>query len=239
MKSLISFTTLLMLLFGTQVQAVPCAQTDTGVFKEGSLDSSTLVEAWSDCEDGTTNNDPFPSAYIGFPDPDIIGSPDMIFDALEKINYGGADELLVDIDLEITPTGAATQGSWSFTNVAEYDQYVIVLKDGGTYPDGVKWAAYLLDSELFDATTGSTWAGDWIYGYNIIPGKPIQGTGPPPIKGPPTMGDLKDLSHLSVYGKLVRDRPPGEGEEVPAPGVLVLFGTGLVLMRMRRRKMPR
>ena len=213
-------SSLMLLLLGTQAQAVPCSDTSTGVFL-----SSTTTAAGSACEDGSGSNDPFPSDYIGF--------PDMNYDALQKINYtdggGQASETQIDINLVITPTGAATNGTWSFTNVAEYSEYVIVLKDGGTYPDGVNWAAYLLDTSLFDATDGSTWAGDWIYGYNKIPS-----SGPPPKTY--TKGGLKNLSHFSVYGRLAPpERPPSEGE-IPAPGVLVLFGTGLALLSMRRKR---
>jgi len=215
---------LTLVLIGVQAQAVPCSDTDTGIFLLGTAPPSppTVETASFDCEDGSGSNDPFPSDYVGF--------PDMSFDALQKISWEKSkdepfDPFLetsteVDIGLVVTPgPGQSTSGTWSFINSALYDTYVIVLKDGGAGSGDpqVKWSAYLLDSTLdaFSATTGSTWAGDWIYGYGLN-------------------GKLKELSHLSVYGK-APDRPPGEGE-VPAPGVLALFGLGLALLGARRRK---
>jgi hypothetical protein len=221
MKYHVSFSALLLIFFGAQAQAVPCAQTDTGVFLTGGS-----TQAWSDCEDGSGANDPFPSPYIGF--------PDMTYDALQKINYGNGGQdsptTEVDINLVITPTGAATNGTWEFTPVAAYNQYVIVLKDGGAYTGpnwdvGVKWAAYLLDSSLFD---DATWRGDWIFGYD---NSQIPQTKPKEYE----QGNLKNLSHLSVYGKFVEDGGEGPPEEIPVPGTFFLLGLGLLGLRFRSK----
>ena len=219
-KVILSF---MLAMMGASVQAVPCADTSTGVFLSG-----TTTAAYSSCMDGSTQNDPYPSDLV-------IDSMDYL--ALSKFDWGETKYLengdvdtdnstvntlseIVDIDFVVTPGGAdgtitdnaAPSGTWAFTNVAAYDSYVIVLKDGGAGTDQnalVKWSAYLLDSTLFSSTTGSTWSGDWIYGA-----------------GPNEK--LKNISHISVYGKL--------GANVPEPGIVALLAIGLLGMVAARRK---
>ena len=185
-------------MIGAQAQAVPCSDATSGVF----LADGT--QAWSSCTDGAVVNDPFPSS---------LTLDSMTFDALQKTSWeetGLLTETLVDISLTVTPSLQATSGTWSFTNLAAYDSYVIVLKDGATAPDGVNWSAYLLDSSLFNSTAGSTWSGDWTYGIGLTSIAPAE------------------LSHLSVYGKL---------SSVPEPGMVALLAIGLLGMVAARRRM--
>jgi hypothetical protein len=186
----------------SQAWAVPCSDTNSGVF----LDAAHTQSASADCVDSTANNDPFPSVLNAF---------GMTYDALSKQNTdsGNGDTAfteIVDIDLVVTPLNNAPSGTWSFTNVAQYSEYVIVLKDGEAIKDtDIKWSAYLLDSNLFGAND-TTWSGTWVFGGD-------------PLKG---------LSHLSVYGKLA--------ENVPTPAILGVMGIGLMGMvfstGLRRRK---
>lgn len=213
-------------IIGTQAQAVPCIDTTSGVFTLGTTTATGENDATNSvsiantamtvgCEDHT-GNDPWGAGELVF--------DGMTFDALSKFDWGENKDTgityntlteAVDIDLTVTAGGvpgvvgetdtAAPYGTWSFTNVAAYDSYIIVLKDG-VLVDGIKWSAYLLDSSLFDPT-GSTWAGDWIFG-----GEP-----------------LKDISHLSVYGKYTGS--------VPEPGMVGLLAIGLLGVIVARRRM--
>ncbi len=214
MKSLAAITSVVMLmLMGARVQAVPCSDTSTGVF----LDSGLTMQAWVNpdgCEDGAGSNDPFPGS---------LTFDGMTYDALQKINYangGGQEtpETQVNINLQVTPENAGPMGTWSFTNIAAYTDYIIVLKNGPTF-DGTQWGAYLLDSSKFDSTDGSTWSGWWRYGCGD--------------KSCRQQGQLKNLSHLTVYGKFNDGGGPPQG--VPAPGTLLLLGAGLLGLRIRRR----
>ena len=191
----------------SQAWAVPCSDSDTGVF----LNDGT--QAWASCEDGGATNDPFPGDLI-------FGG--MTFEALSKQNTDSEKiptpdvefTEIVDINLVVSPLNNAPNGTWAFDDIGGYLSYIIVLKGGGTAPDGDKWAAYLLDNDLFAAS--STWSGTWIYGQNA------------------NNENLAGLSHLSVYGKVDPDF------DVPAPAILGIMGIGLIGMvfssGLRRRK---
>ena len=96
-----------------------------------------------------------------------------------------------------------TSGTFSFDSTLwdSYSDIIVILKDGGTGPDnqGPSWSAYLL--------TQDTYEGFWVYGSG-------------------SNGNLKQLSHLAVYGS-----------PVPVPAALWLFGSGLIaLVGFVRRK---
>lgn len=145
-----------------QVWAVPCGDTTAGVF------TTSSAVAYTACQDAS-GNDPYPGALSAFGE---------TWDALSKDD--GVLEEQVDIDLVLTGLGG-TSGSWSFTNLASYNTYVVVLKAGNAY------SAYLLNSALFPAATGATWAGLW------------------------DVGATPALSHLSVYGRLADVQIPAPG----------------------------
>ena len=212
MKNTIKILLSLMLAtVASQAQAVPCADTASGVFTLGTTTSTGVNSATNSvsttCMDGAVGDNGNTEWNSG-----SLTMDSMTYDALQKTewNSGGGGvttEFKVDIGLTVTPTDTqATFGTWSFTNVAAYDSYVIVLKDGGTAPDGVKWSSYLLDSSLF---AGSTWTGDWVYGLglNLNPA---------------------ELSYLAVYGKL---------SSVPEPGMVGLLAIGVLGMLVARRRM--
>jgi hypothetical protein len=80
------------------------------------------------------------------------------------------------------------------------NEIVVVLK-GGKTADGTKWSAYQLNQDVIE--------GFWIFGHG-------------------NKGQLKDLSHLTIYGS---------GNAVPVPAALWLFGSGLLaLIAVSRRK---
>jgi hypothetical protein len=189
----------LALLGSTQAWAVPCLYDGSGVF----LADGT--QAWTSCADGT-GNDPYPTSLL---------FDGMIFDALSKQNTPGDSanpsgyEEVVDIDLLVGPLAGAPRGTWSFTNLAAYDEYLVVLKGGNLKLDpDIRWSAYLLDTSLFDPSAGSTWSGNWVFHD----------------------GSKKRLSHFTVYGK------PGDGFNVPEPGPLALLAIGLLSVGLRQLK---
>ena len=186
------FISVLALLGFNNAWAVPCGDTGSGVF----LDASFSTTAYILCEDGSGNNSPYPNSL------DVFG---MTYDALSKQETPGSFGQLVDIDLMVTPTSGTISGEWSFTNVAAYDEYVVVLKDGGVndaFGNSIKWSSYLLDSTLFGGN-GSTWSGYWVYGGE------------------------KALSNFVVYGK--------PASTVPEPAILGLIGFGMFGLAFARR----
>jgi hypothetical protein len=107
---------------------------------------------------------------------------------------------------------------------------MIVLKDGGVSdPDGQvvgewKWFAYLLGeaepSLPTDVVLPEGWDDDTLY------------------TGQWTYPAGKDLSHLSIYGRIGDDPPPGG--PIPEPATMLLLGTGLIgLAGATRRKLKK
>ena len=186
---------LAVLAFSANAFAVPCSNPDSGIF----LNDGT-TKAWSTCQDGAGSNDPFPGSLN-------VGGMD--YTALQKYDWV-EDKFTtqLNINLTVTPSGAAPSGTWAFDPIAGFTDYVIVLKDGGAYyqNDGpIQWAAYVLDSSLFG---GTTWSGTWVYGDN-------------------ERGSAKAISHLSVYGKR---------GTIPEPNILALIGGGIVALGLLRRR---
>jgi len=119
---------------------------------------------------------------------------------LEKAEDGDSDGL---INLEVDSPGDVS-GSFSFDSSIwnEYEEIVVVLK-GGRTADGTKWSAYLLDQDVSD--------GFWIFGHG-------------------NKGQLKDLSHLSIYGS--------KAAVVPLPAAIWLFASGLFVLFAVKRRNP-
>ncbi len=119
---------------------------------------------------------------------------------LEKVDDGGSDG---SINLDVQSIGDVS-GSFSFDSSIwdDYEEIVVVLK-GGKTADGSKWSAYLLNQDVYE--------GSWIFGFG-------------------NKGQLKDLSHLTIYGS--------RAAVIPAPAALLLFGSGLLaLFAVSRRKL--
>lgn len=118
---------------------------------------------------------------------------------LEKVDDGGMDG---SINLDVQSIGDVS-GSFSFDSSIwdDYEEIVVVLK-GGKTADGSKWSAYLLNQDVFE--------GFWIFGLG-------------------NKGQLKELSHLTIYGS--------DSVVIPVPAALWLFASGLLtLFAMSRRK---
>lgn len=157
---------------------------------------------WSiDAEFGTTNNDN--------PIPDQVNS-DTMFDFddwvfLEKEQDSGQEPNPGGVGLVVTFNGTPWEsdgGTWSLnSNIWDfYTDIMMVMKDG----NDTLYAGYLLDGIHTNGTwsTKTTWFDD----------------------------KSKDLSHMSVYGR-VGETP------VPEPSTMILFGIGLLgLTGVSRRK---
>ena len=213
-KNIVSMVLFLLIMFSNSVSAVTCSDSGSGVFdSESDLDSIAAA-----CLDANTNNDSEYALNSG----DFFGISSWTL--LAKIDGGQLDDL---INLDVDSTGNVN-GTFSFDSSiwADNDEIIVVLKGGVTGSGdvvethgkktkhnnagkdnkpikGVKWSAYLLEQDISE--------GFWIFGHG-------------------SKGQLKDLSHLTIYGS--------GSAVVPVPAAVWLFGSGLMaLVAVSRRKL--
>jgi hypothetical protein len=220
-KNIVSMVLFLLIMFSNAVNAVTCSDSGSGVFdSETDLDSIAAA-----CLDANTNNDSEYALNSG----DFFGISSWTL--LAKVDGGQSDDL---IDLDVDSTGNVS-GTFSFDSSiwSDNDEIIVVLKGGVTGSDGVvasygkkarsygkkanrknagkgnkpakgvKWSAYLLEQDISE--------GFWIYGHG-------------------RQGQLKDLSHLTIYGSGMA--------VVPVPAAMWLFGSGLLaLVAVSRRRL--
>jgi len=213
-KNVVSMVLFLLIMFSNAVSAVTCPDSGSGVF-DSETDHDSIAAA---CLDANTNNDSEYALNSG----DFFGISSWTL--LAKIDGGQSDDL---IDLDVDSTGNVS-GTFSFDSSiwADNNEIIVVLKGGvtgngevvasqgksashrnagkGNKPaKGVKWSAYLLEQDISE--------GFWIFGHG-------------------SQGQLKDLSHLTIYGSGTA--------VVPVPAAVWLFGSGLLaLVAVSRRKL--
>lgn len=158
------------------------------------------------CQNGIGNND-FLSDPLAVNAQSFFGFTDWAY--LQKQNTPGSLETNINYGLTVSPLTGTQTGTWSF-NPALWDGYtdvMILLKSGKNKVNGVD---YFFSGYLLDKVLMPT-SGTW------------------------DTGD-KDLSHLTLYARLLKpDNPP---PPVPEPGTLLLLGSGLagVAWYVRKRK---
>ena len=211
-KNIVSMLfSILIIMFSNTVSAVSCSDAGSGVF-DNETDLDIIAAA---CLDANTNNDSESALNSG----DFFGIS--TWSLLGKIDDGRSNDL---INLDVDSIGNVS-GTFSFDSSiwADNDEIIVVLKggvtgEGGAVTEhgkkaksdnkankpakGVKWSAYLLEQDISE--------GFWIFGHG-------------------SKGQLKDLSHLTIYGS--------GAAVVPVPAAAWLFGSGLLaLVAVSRRK---
>lgn len=151
-------------------------------------------------------------------DKQVWGTGDFV--ELVKKNTGetGPGNTVLGYTWSLDGSLAATSGIWTLTaspldGLPMYFDFVGVLKGSNAS------AAYLFDEAPFDGSSGGSWT-------ISFPG-PSAGPNPP----------IPTLSNLTIYGRLGSTEIEDPANGIPEPGVLAIFGTGLLgLGLIRRRK---
>jgi hypothetical protein len=149
--------------------------------------------------------------------------------------------VLNDTDNQFFVTGTLQSGFWYWdatNSLAEgNDAFALVLKDGGVPGTDAKWVWFILDNP---SGPESTWLTNPIIGGDCATtgGAPAAGTythcGTWSMYGG-TNGQIKNVSHVSLYGADTVEEIPGQLSAVPEPGTLLLVGAGLVGAILARR----
>ena len=115
-------------------------------------------------------------------------------------------------------TGTKSGNFYINSNILNFSQFVIVLKDGNKLvnpnppPANVGWAWFLLGGgNPIACPTGFTTCGTWSMWGN-----------------PNGNGNLMDISHMTLYGT-------GTGNQLSEPATLLLLGLGLIVMAATAR----
>jgi hypothetical protein len=138
---------------------------------------------------------------------------------IEKNESGGANTS----GALLTPGvvwGTTTSGSWAidadFATASGYESFMLVMKDGNIPGSDTQWFWFVVDTSVganacgAGAPAGADYCGTWtMYGVN---------------------GNLRGISHMSLYGSGDRPPPPPP-PEVPLPGTLALLGLGALGLR--------
>ena len=121
--------------------------------------------------------------------------------------------------------GQALTGTWqiSSTVVNDFDNLILVLKDGNVEGTTVQWVWFKL-VDVLDCLAGTAFCGDWGMFNN-------------------TSGNTAGLSHMELWG-VPSTGPgpgpgPGPGNEVPEPSAIILFGSGLLASIVAKRRLNR
>lgn len=182
------------LMMSGTASAVPCSDLESGIFK----DAAHTDPAYDQCVDAPEGN-----------------ANDQGAGGIVASGFNGFTDWVELAELfDSDSDGAMTMGTFTVdSSWYDYEDVIIVLKNGPTCPDGTRWSAYYLE----DGLSGTL---NWVYGSG--------GTGNP---SEPNCADpeLKELSHSYVYGR-------GESTQVPEPATVALLGIGLLAVGATRRR---
>jgi PEP-CTERM motif len=205
-----SLTALALVAVQGSAQAAICEAKSLLTNPDATLTNST------ECGVGILNDQNDSAADINFLE--ILGFKN--WSALDKVDAPAT----TGVRGNLTTTGtspAGSAGSWGFDDLTGYDDYVLVIKDGGApggKGDSIFWSWFVVDTasncDAASAIDDKDYCGLWsMYGDN---------------------GNIKNISHLQLYGRLADGG--GGGDEIPEPASLALVGLGLFAAAATRRR---
>ncbi|MFT6368594.1 MAG: hypothetical protein ACJASY_004200 [Halioglobus sp.] len=216
MKRVLAATFIFWLNSGVQAANVPLIDLQSAVSCNGGATTNGVQLSdvtgddggATDCWGTYNGNDPKQNGFT-------INGGDDTYSFVSKwdVDQGGVEAGSADIGLEVSVPQGVDPGSWKFNEDALMGHDFLIVLKASNEPGFAVW--------LFSGPEALSFAGTWAVAWAANGGNPNNAD-----------QSVAGLSHLSIY------KGPGDepNTQVPVPATLLLFGAGLLAIRILKRK---